>query len=251
MLTACRDPGIIPRQQPDAEWYSANKPRWERELCGEGEPAGKEKELRWACRRRLAGYHGVLRVHSLSTATRALRLALLRTAHLGCASQQPLSAWACCSLVCRSKDVWVNNQKVTIRYNDTCHFYQPPRAHHCSMNDNCIERFDHHCPWVGTTIGLVSQGRRPPACAAGTCSCRVWLACAAGMCRKRVAAHTAAPRAREEAGRVDREQPREQLAPRPAPVRRRSATTAHSCSSCTAPPCCACTCSACARPCCS
>lgn len=48
----------------------------------------------------------------------------------------------------------VNNKPVTVRYNDTCHFFQPPRAHHCSVNDNCIERFDHHCPWVGTTIGL-------------------------------------------------------------------------------------------------
>ena len=41
----------------------------------------------------------------------------------------------------------MNEQRVVIRYNDTCHFYQPPRAHHCSVNDNCIERFDHHCPW--------------------------------------------------------------------------------------------------------
>eukprot|EP00955_Chlamydomonas_euryale_P108646 365864-Chlamydomonas_euryale.AAC.1 len=48
-----------------------------------------------------------------------------------------------------------------IRYNDTCHFYQPPRAHHCSINDNCIERFDHHCPWVGTTIGKVRMGGEP------------------------------------------------------------------------------------------
>ncbi|KAG2486112.1 hypothetical protein HYH03_015207 [Edaphochlamys debaryana] len=80
MLTACRDPGVIPRQEPDQEYLSGQKPR--------------------------------------------------------------------------TKEVYVNNQRVVIRYNDTCHFYQPPRAHHCSVNDNCIERFDHHCPWVGTTIGL-------------------------------------------------------------------------------------------------
>lgn len=78
-MTACRDPGIIPRQPPDAEYLEGRKPR--------------------------------------------------------------------------TKEVIVNNQRVVIRYNDTCHFYQPPRAHHCSINDNCIERFDHHCPWVGTTIG--------------------------------------------------------------------------------------------------
>jgi palmitoyltransferase ZDHHC9/14/18 len=55
----------------------------------------------------------------------------------------------------RTRVVMVNGHPVTVRYNDTCHFYQPPRAHHCSVNDNCIERFDHHCPWVGTTIGVV------------------------------------------------------------------------------------------------
>ncbi|GBF91499.1 S-acyltransferase-like [Raphidocelis subcapitata] len=79
LLTACRDPGVLPRQEPDEEWLSGRKPR--------------------------------------------------------------------------TKEVVVNGHPVQVRYNDTCHFYQPPRAHHCSVNDNCIERFDHHCPWVGTTIG--------------------------------------------------------------------------------------------------
>jgi len=54
----------------------------------------------------------------------------------------------------RTAEVMVNGHKVVLRYNETCGFYQPPRAHHCSVNDNCIERFDHHCPWVGTTIGV-------------------------------------------------------------------------------------------------
>jgi hypothetical protein len=83
LLTACRDPGVLPRQEPDEEWLSGRKPR--------------------------------------------------------------------------TKEVVVNGHPVQVRYNDTCHFYQPPRAHHCSVNDNCIERFDHHCPWVGTTIGKVRR----------------------------------------------------------------------------------------------
>ena len=66
----------------------------------------------------------------------------------------------------------INGHKVLLRYNDTCHFYQPPRAHHCSTNDNCVERFDHHCPWVGTTVGRVRACLRPRArsCAC-TCAC--------------------------------------------------------------------------------
>lgn len=53
----------------------------------------------------------------------------------------------------RTKEVDVNGKKVTLKWNDSCNFYQPPRAHHCSVNNDCIEKFDHHCPWVGTTIG--------------------------------------------------------------------------------------------------
>lgn len=52
----------------------------------------------------------------------------------------------------------INGKKVMLKWNDSCNFYQPPRAHHCSVNNDCIEKFDHHCPWVGTTIG---QARSP------------------------------------------------------------------------------------------
>ena len=48
---------------------------------------------------------------------------------------------------------FIRGRKFKVRYCQTCNIFRGPTVSHCKKCDNCVENFDHHCPWLGNCIG--------------------------------------------------------------------------------------------------
>ncbi|GMY09885.1 probable protein S-acyltransferase 6 [Fagus crenata] len=54
----------------------------------------------------------------------------------------------------RRRKIIVNGVELRLKYCRICKIYRPPRSCHCAICDNCVDKFDHHCPWIGQCIAL-------------------------------------------------------------------------------------------------
>ncbi|XP_030928408.1 probable protein S-acyltransferase 6 [Quercus lobata] len=54
----------------------------------------------------------------------------------------------------KSRKIIVNGVDLKLKYCRVCKIYRPPRSCHCAICDNCVEKYDHHCPLVGQCIAL-------------------------------------------------------------------------------------------------
>lgn len=55
----------------------------------------------------------------------------------------------------RSRRITIDGIEIKIKYCRICKIFRPARSFHCHVCDNCVEKFDHHCPWLSQCVGLV------------------------------------------------------------------------------------------------
>jgi len=47
-----------------------------------------------------------------------------------------------------------NGLFIKYKFCSTCFVIRPIHSHHCFDCNNCVDKFDHHCPWLGSCVGM-------------------------------------------------------------------------------------------------
>lgn len=53
----------------------------------------------------------------------------------------------------KKKYYFIRGRKFKIKFCPTCYIFRGPGVSHCKKCNNCVDGFDHHCPWLGNCIG--------------------------------------------------------------------------------------------------
>ena len=53
----------------------------------------------------------------------------------------------------KKKYSFIRGIKFRVKLCNTCYIFRGPGVSHCKKCNNCVENFDHHCPWLGNCIG--------------------------------------------------------------------------------------------------
>ena len=53
----------------------------------------------------------------------------------------------------KKKYYFIRGTKFKVKFCPTCHIFRGPAVSHCKKCNNCVDNFDHHCPWLGNCIG--------------------------------------------------------------------------------------------------
>ncbi|CAO1634133.1 unnamed protein product [Jaminaea pallidilutea] len=128
LMTAMRDPGILPRESDRDPLLSQVQDR----DCFEHPQDDEERRTSTSMDSGHRQRSVAMRRHGLS---------------LGLDPEDPLCVPV--PRIVRGR----NGKDLTIKWCETCKLYRPPRSSHCRVCDNCVDSIDHHCNFLNTCIG--------------------------------------------------------------------------------------------------